>query len=582
MQDNVQDRERRDVRPSETAVLRLTDFGAEPDSGRDALPAMRRAIEAASKLQGPVRVECEPGRYDFYREHASNVLYRVTNTASEEENPDPTKAVGILLQGLKEFTLDGRGALFAFHGKLTMLAIDGCDGVEIRNVKFDYEWPTVAEMTVVRVGSDYMDVRPHPSSRYEIADGKLYWIGPGWRFREGPMQAYDPETNRTWRIENAVERAEHAEEIGPSLVRLRFGFAPEPTVGLVLQARDGIRDQVGAFILQSRNVTFADVGLHFMHGLGVVGQFSENLVFDAVTIAPRPETGRTVAGFADGIHLSGCRGHVRISGCRFEGLHDDGVNVHGTYLRVMERIGPRRLRVRFMHPQTYGFDAFFPGDELEFVRSATLEACGTGTVERAERLSPREILLTLREDLPEGAGEGDAVENVTWTPAVEICGNTFARIPTRGILATTRRRTVIENNRFEGLIMSAILVSGEAASWYESGRVTELIVRGNRFADCGGAEFPPVLIAPEIEEPDEAHPVHGGIAIEDNVFELRGGPATGATSVRSLRFRNNVIRLPGSEAARIRKPEDDARLTACPDAIVDDNRYAEMEDPQTR
>ncbi|MBB6734822.1 right-handed parallel beta-helix repeat-containing protein [Cohnella zeiphila] len=552
-------------------IIRLADFGAEPNSGRDALPAMRRALEAASRLEGPVRLVCEPGRYDFFAEQAAKVPLYITNTASEEENPDVTKTLGIWLRGLSDFTLDGQGALCVFHAKMTMLVIDECEGVAIRNVGFDYERPTVVEMTVERIGRGLMDVRVHRDSRYEFADGRFYWVGPGWRFLGGPMQEYDPATNRTWRIDNWFERASSAEELEPSLLRLRFDFDPVQTAGRVLQARDGIRDQVGVLIRQSRNTAFADVGLHFMHGLGVVGQFSENMSFDAVTIAPRPETGRTVAGFADGIHLSGCRGRVDIRGCRFDGLHDDGINVHGTFLRVIERLGPRRLRVRFMHPQTYGFDAFYPGDDLEFVRSRSLAACGTGTVERAELVSPREIVLTLREDLPDGVGEGDAVENVTWTPEVRIEGNTFARIPTRGVLATTRRPTTIENNEFEGMIMNAVLVTCEAENWYESGRVREMAIRGNRFAECGGADFPVIAITPEVAETDEEHPVHSGIAIESNRFEMREGLALEARSAASIRFRSNELRLYGAFSAEIQSPADAVRLTACPDAIVGDN-----------
>lgn len=110
--------------------------------------------------------------------------------------------------------------------------------------------------------------------------------------------------------------------------------------GTIVQMRDGIRDQVGMLIAKSSGVTFSDVGLHFMHGLGVAGQFSANLSFERFDLTPRPETGRTVAGFADFIHLSGCRGKVPIRNSRFTGSHDDGINVHGTYLRIVGRQPP--------------------------------------------------------------------------------------------------------------------------------------------------------------------------------------------------------------------------------------------------
>ncbi|SDT34056.1 Right handed beta helix region [Paenibacillaceae bacterium GAS479] len=574
----------KNTRAEDSSVLRLAEFGATPNSGIDSTPALRRAIEAASHAEGPVRLVCEPGRYEFYEKQADRERYWITNTASEKENPDVTKTIGIHMRGLSNVTLDGYGALFVFHSKMTMLVVDNCEGITFRDVSFDYEWPTVAEMTIERIGDGFMDVRPHPSSRYEIADGRLTWVGPGWRFRDGPTQAYDPTTNRTWRIDtNWVEQATSAEELDASLVRLRFDGTSELQAGWVLQTRDGIRDQVGVFLNRSRNVSFEHVNLHFMHGLGVTGQFCEHLSFDRVTIAPRPGTGRTAAGFADGIHLSGCRGKICITNSRLEGLHDDGVNVHGTFLQVVEQPGSRELRVRFMHSQTYGFEAFAAGDELEFVQSRSLAACGTGIVERAELISPYEMLLTLREDVPDGVEAGVAVENVTWTPELTIAGNTFSRIPTRGILATTRRRTLIENNIFEGTVMSAILVSCDAGSWYESGRVLDLTIRGNRFEACGSADQPVILIAPEIEEISEKQPVHNGIVIEGNRFELSEGLAVNALSalsVGSLYFQDNELLLEHSFTSKYgdnsngvihQSIQDLISFAACGDSIVVNN-----------
>ena len=40
------------------------------------------------------------------------------------------------------------------------------------------------------------------------------------------------------------------------------------------------------------------------------------------------------------------------------------------------------------------------------------------------------------------------VENVTYTPEVIVRNNYFSRIPTRGLLVTTRRKVLIESNTF--------------------------------------------------------------------------------------------------------------------------------------
>jgi hypothetical protein len=522
-------------------ILSLRDY--EDPNNPDAQPAMKRAIEAARAMEGSVILDIPPGCYHFYPQSTDREAYYISNTTSEEENPDVTKTIGIWLKDLHHVTLEGNGALFVFHGKQTMLVLDGCTDIEIRNLHWDYAAPTVTEMTVERCGNAYLEATVHPDSRYDCADGTFEWVGEGWRFREGPMQLCSADLGAAWRVDNWLERVVFTEELSPRRLRFHFGNQPPPHIapGTIVQMRDGIRDQVGMLITQSSGVTFSDVGLHFMHGLGVVGQFSANLTFERLDLTPRPETGRTVAGFADFIHLSGCRGKVSIRNSRFAGAHDDAINVHGTYLRIVGRPASNQLLVRFMHPQTYGFSAFLPKDEVAFVNADTLNPYASGRVAAVAMKSPREWLLTLENAVPADIGERDVLENLTWTPEVEIVGNTFVRIPTRGILATTPRRIVIRDNTFLNMKMSAILVAADASSWYESGAVTDMSIVDNRFVNCGGPGHAVIRIEPENKHHHAA--VHRNIRIACNRFETTGEAWLTARSTEGLIFQNNVIRM---------------------------------------
>lgn len=556
---------------SSPIVICLTDFGVLPDSGLDAQPAMTRAIEAAAEITGPVLLDCPKGCYHFYPEEAIRAPYYISNTTSEEENPDVTKTIGILLKGLHNLTFEGNDSTFIFHGKQTMFLLDGCKNIEIRNLHTDYARPTVTEMTITESGTHYFDVQVHPDSRYEIRDDKLVWIGEGWSFSEGPMQTYDPLSNTTWRVDNWSELADSVEELEPMKLRLHFDHGPEVVPGQVLQSRDGIRDQVGVFIVESSNITFSDVGLHFLHGLGVVGQFSDNLTFQRMDISPRLETGRTVTGFADFIHMSSCRGKITVADSRFAGSHDDVVNVHGTYLRIVEKLSANRVKVRFMHPQTYGFMAFHPGDEIEFVRSGSLTTYAANEVIEVTRLNPRELILTLAQSIPEGIGSHDVIENVTWTPEVEVVNNHLARVPTRGILVTTRRKVGIKGNVFDRMQMSAILVALDAESWYESGKVEEVTIAENHFIECGGIEHPVIFISPENTEVDESTPVHEGIVIKNNRFETGETLVLSAKSTRGLVFSANEIVMGGESTNCLSSVADAIRLTACSEVDIQDN-----------
>lgn len=549
-------------------TIRLTDYGAVPDSGADATGPMRLALEAAARTEGPVVLECPRGRYDFYPDEAARIAYYVSNTASEEENADVTKTIGIYMKGLRDFVLDGRGSSFVFHGRMTMLALDGCERVELRRFDADFAWPTMAEMTVERSGEGEAETVVHPANRYELADGRLTWIGDGWRFRDGPMQVYDPIADRTWRVDNWVSSA-RAEAIGERRLRLTGAGVPKLPAGTVLQIRDGLRDQVGTFATGCRDVRWRQVSMHYMHGLGIVCQFSENLDFDGVRIVPRPGSGRTAAAFADCIHLSGCRGKVSITNGVFAGSHDDPINVHGTHLITVGRPADDELTVRFMHPQTYGFAAFHPGDDIAFVRPDTLVAYAAGKVVSAEWVSPREMRLTLAEPVPAGFRIGDAIENATWTPEVEIRGNDFSRVPTRGVLVTTRRPVVIANNRFRRLTMQAILIADDALSWYESGMATDVDIRDNEFEACGGPGMPVVQIAPENETVDAEAPVHRNIRIANNRFILNDAAALHAKSTEGLAFADNEI---AADAGGDYPDGELVRLTACRKTSIANNR----------
>ncbi|MEC0128027.1 right-handed parallel beta-helix repeat-containing protein [Paenibacillus pabuli] len=561
-----------------STTVRLIDYGAMPDSELDTQPAMARAIRAAFEIPGPVVLDCARGRYHFYPEKAIRAPYYISNTTSEEENQDVTKTIAILLKGMNDVTLEGNGSLFIFHGKQTLFLLDKCTNVEIRNLRTDYHQPTVTEMTIISTGKRHFDARIHPDSRYQIRDNKLTWLGEDWSFAKGPMQTYDPLRNTTWRIDNWLELAQSVEELKPMTIRLHFDFQPDVVVGHVLQNRDGIRDQVGVFMTECSDISWRDVSLHFLHGLGVVGQFSTNLTFSRMNLAPRTETGRMVAGFADFLHISSCRGKVAVMDSHFSGSHDDPVNVHGTYLRIVDQLAVDCVKVRFMHPQTYGLPAFYPGDEIEFVRSGSLTTYASNHVVAVKRLSARELLLTLAHPVPEGMGRHDVIENVTWTPEVEITNNHFARVPTRGILVTTRRKVLITGNTFERMSMNAILIAVDAESWYESGRVEEVMITDNHFIECGSREHTVIFISPENVEVDESAPVHRQVVILNNRFETSGDvQIVSAKSTHGLVFKSNQI-ISTSETGKLSSLEETIYVSACTEVDLADNTFTNVQE----
>jgi len=494
------------------------------------------AVAGAGTQERPIRIRFAAGRYDFHPALAYRHAWQISNTNSD---PDTPKAVAIHLADAEHVNLTGSGAVIYQRGKALHVCIERSRHVTITGLAFDYHRPTVSEFTVTAAAEDHADLEIHPDSTYTIEDGELIWIGEGWTERGGLTQNLDPETGRVFRQVRLFEGLRF-EEVAPFRVRAHGGHRFQ--VGRIYQDRNPFRDCAGVFTQHSSGITWRDVHFRFIHGMGVINQFSEDLVFDRVIFAPAAGSERTTSAWADCIQASSCRGEVIVRDCVFQGAHDDAINVHGTHLRVVESDpAERRVKVRFMHEQTFGFEAFFAGDEIEFVRWDSLETYAPNRVSHAEMSDPRHMILTLADPLPTDLGENDVIENVTWTPSVHIRGCTVKHIPTRGFLITTRRPVVLEDNDFHATHMPGILVEGDARGWFESGAVRDMVIRNNRFYHCGRAA---IHIHPQNRTPNPA--VHQNIRIEGNTIHVREGAAgVIASGTSGLRVTGNSIHSSG-------------------------------------
>ncbi len=488
-------------------------------------------LKGEGTADDPVEVHFAAGRYDFFTDNITRKKYNISNTNSQ---PDSLKAIGILIEGAKHFNISGPGAEIICRGKMIEVCIDSCENISISDLHFDYHRPTVSEFKVVEVGEDYVDLQIHKDSEYRIEDGNIIWYGEGWTFHTRILgQELNLETNDVRRLWNPIEGMQF-EEIKPNLVRARGEHKVKKDH--VYQLRETFRDYAAVFTRRSKNITWKNVDFYFLHGMGLVSQFSENLTYDAVSIAPDSTSGRTTAAWADILHISGCKGKVLVKDCIFKGAHDDAINIHGTYLQVVEKVSENQIKLRFMHHQTYGFMAVNPGDEIEFVDAESYESHGLNRVKDAVLLNPKEILLTLEERVPRELDLGDVIENVTWTPEVEIRGCHVSWIPTRGFLLATRKKVLVEENVFLATHMGAILLGIDANKWFESGYVRDMTIRNNKFVRC--AE-PVIHIEPRNSKANSR--VHQNIRIENNEFILRNDLILKAKSANNIVITGNTI-----------------------------------------
>jgi hypothetical protein len=481
-----------------------------------------------------VSISFAPGTYNFYPDSAFKKQFHISNT---NDTPYALKAIALYVNDSRYVDIKASGTKIMLRGKMIETCIDHSENISISGISYDYYRPTVSELEVTNTGSNFADLKIHPDSKYNIKDSLLTWEGEGWRHQPIALwQMLDPKTGDLQRTDIAVEGIKYA-ETGNNMVRAYFAKDPGFKTGLIYQNRDVTRDCAGIFMQRSKNISLKNIHIYFMHGMGVVSQFCQNISMDAISVKPDATSGRTCAAWADILHFSGCRGKIVISNSYLSGANDDAVNVHGTYLRIIESAKPKHIKVRFMHNQTYGFDTFASGDSIAFIHSENLQQYGSNIVLNAQKLNDKEFILTLKQPLPAPINLNDVIENTTWTPQVWIHHDTIAKIPTRGVLVTTRRKVVIENNIFQRTHMSAVSVANDAASWYESGMVKDMTIRNNRFLDCGE---PVIILCPENTRSNGV--VHQNISIVNNQFDLQGLRVLSAKSTSNIKFTGNTIK----------------------------------------
>lgn len=499
----------------------------------------------APKMQGtkenPVVVTFEPGVYHWQAEGLNEEKMMISNT---NDAPDMPKRVMLDFHGAKHVRVLGENALLLCRGRMMEIHMEECEHITFEGLAIDYARPTVSEYTVLESGEKEAIFRIHKDSKYRIDNGKLIWVGDGWEeeARNGFVQQYTEKPLHVFNAGGNKGLWGHVTELAPGKIKMEFGDKKNPgfVKGATYQFRHVRREYASVFCNKSAHIAYKGVSFHFMHGMGVLSQFSHDLSFKGVTVAPRKGSGRTCSAWADILHFSGCYGQISVDKCLLSASHDDAINVHGTHLLLTEIRDRRHVVLTFKHNQTWGFEAYRAGDEVEFINSASLLPHGGINRVTEATLSPdgRRMELTLENDIPETVSVNEwCLENVTATPAVSVKKSRIQLIPTRAFLLSTRRPIVVEDCTFIGTHHAAILVADDARSWYESGMVRELTIKGNTFNECGE---PVIKVHPENRSFDA--PVHTGIRILNNTFNLMGRGAVGLKSAGDVLIKGNKIR----------------------------------------
>lgn len=546
--------------------MNIEQFGGRAD-GTDTTLAVRRAL-AWVRANGSHRLTFPTGEYHFWPTLAEERYLFVSN------NDESLKRLIFVLENLNDFEVDGTGSLFLFHGLLTPFFLHNSSQIRLKDFAVDWERSFHSEAMVEKVADGVVELEIGSPFPYRVEHEKLvfsgeaegfYGISNGLEFdpvrRETAYQAHD---------NYALRHGHRAWDLGPGKVAFKAQWSRLPTPGNMVALMTCERFSPAVVIDRCQQTELEQVTLHHSGGMGVIAQCSTDISLRGVKVTPRPGNGRLISLTADATHFSCCAGQITVQDCLFENQLDDAVNVHGIYHQVVNRISPRELEVRLVHPQQLGLDLIGVNDEVDFIDNTSLNAVGSAVVTGVERLNRSLFRLQLNQDLPTEVAADFAVQNLRWTPDVTISGCTAQKNRARGFLLNTGGTVKVTHNRLH-TPGAAILIAGDAQYWFESGPVNDVHIAANLFDNCNYGVWgrAAVDINPEIEKHLQATTrYHRNIRIESNTFRAFDDRYVAAQGVEGLVISNNLLE-PSQDYPAPAQPGEHFALVGCPDAVAE-------------
>ncbi len=477
--------------------------------------------------------------------------------SQSNSTPVPSHDVGLVMEQCDNVTLDFSGSVLYCSGQMLPLALLTCRHVTVQNVTLDWQKPLFAEGIVTACGTGFIDLFINPilyPHRFED-----HWLtfdcgnGEWYALNRWTDIQFTPDTKVVVPGSGDNFSPTAIDDLGENVYRF---YAPhcDATVGNIFVLRVAQRINAGIFLEDCVDTMLRGVTIYCTGGLGILAQFCDTLTYDHVTFAPNAETGRKIAnGHDDGLHITCCRGTVTVEHCSFAGLMDDPINVHTCSVTADKMIDERTVLCRYRHPAAQNFLYWArPGDNAVWLDRAHMNQLAVGNVTAYRLLTPDTFALTFDVPVPadiaarvNADSEALALDNLSNHADFYCRRNVFGSGRARGLLVTTQGHVEITDNVFSSS-GSAILLSGDANGWFETGACRDVTIKNNVFtADCFTSDYEfcrgVISLCPVIPKPDASLPYHQNVCITGNVFQTKNGPLLYALCTRGLTFTDNVI-----------------------------------------
>ncbi|MDR0932847.1 MAG: right-handed parallel beta-helix repeat-containing protein [Victivallales bacterium] len=448
---------------------------------------------------------------------------------------------------MKDFEIDATGVTFLFESrKKSAIRFDQCSNVVFKGATFLREEPSFTQGTIINRSNNYLDVEIHRGYPDQLDSSNIKLLpmlnifGKDRRIKHG----FDAEAyySKIEKLKDGVFRFHLTDfmttaKVG-DLVATRRTDHP-------FSAEFEVVDCTGMNIdgVTIKNAITISLKESYAHGEG--NRYSYN-----VTYGPPPK-GATekplISGAADAFYSESSRKGPTLENCRFEGQHDDDVNIHGKIWRV-RKIDGKKAEIDFVIALPLIGDVFcFYDDQHALAGKRKLIA--------REWLANGRLSLTFEQDVP---ADSRTTVNENTSGSGFVIRNVVGRNHRgRGFLIRGNNG-LIENCLLEDIQNSGISVVPEFL-WANEGPYTEnLIIRNNIIRRCamncwgptaalGVGNLSSVNFEKASRGPYKFSGLPGGhrnVLIEGNRIEDCLGPNLSITSTIGATVKDNIFISP--------------------------------------
>lgn len=438
------------VRAGECAsTVSVADFGAIPDDRQDDTAAIMSALATCRKKTS--KLVFPKGRYDLQSADGRNALFECN--------------------GLSGLIIDGCGSTLIVSGITGVFSFSDCKDVTVRNLAVDWARAPFSEGKVLEVGGNYFDVQV--AARYPVEGGEAV----------GAYMDFDPSTRlpRPQGID-AYHTVVSTQLLRPQVLRVNVKGKPGLESGSLVLLRHHVYDRDVFTFQHCSDVAVEDVTVYTAPGMGFRFNYCSDVRLSRVNIVPRSRM--LMSTTADGVHMSSCKGKLKIRECEFRGMGDDAINTYpGLYLTIQKRIDDRTLLV--MHNLRIP-EQPEQGSLVEFVRQDDLLVFAKAVVKSTLLNKDNSIRISFTRPLPTTIKEGDLLANSGGFDSIHISKCKVSSNRARGMLVQGQN-AVVEDCEFENCTSGGVWVLPEAVFFYQGTGSRNITIRNNTFTNCNYA-----------------------------------------------------------------------------------------------